>query len=53
MAPKNGATKEAEAKKQTEKEALEKLKESGVVAEGRDFYWLFFETKFFPQNFEM
>ena len=41
MAPKNGATKEAEAKKPTEKEALEKLKESGVVAEGRDFYWLF------------
>ena len=30
MAPKGGATKEAEKAKPTEKEALEKLKESGV-----------------------
>ena len=47
MAPKNGATKEAEAKKPTEKEALEKLKESGVVAEGSDFIGSFFLLKNF------
>ena len=47
MAPKNGATKEAEAKKPTEKEALEKLKESGVVAEGPDFIGLFFSFEKF------